>query len=158
MFRELLRKNKQLAQEDCIHILQNEKRGVLSLLGDNDYPYGFPMNHFYNEEDGCIYFHCGKQGHKLDAISKSNKASFCVYTQGESVANTWALTIKSVIVFGKIAKIAHQDEIRTITRKLSYKFTQDENYIQKEIDTYALDTLLLKLVPENICGKCIVEN
>ena len=51
MFRELVRKNKELSKDECIKILIQEKRGVLSVIGDNDYPYGMPMNHFYNEED-----------------------------------------------------------------------------------------------------------
>ena len=60
MFRELVRKKKQISMEECIRILKSEPRGVLSVLGDDDYPYGMPMNHFYNKEDGKIYFHCGK--------------------------------------------------------------------------------------------------
>ncbi|MBQ8315851.1 MAG: pyridoxamine 5'-phosphate oxidase family protein [Lachnospiraceae bacterium] len=59
MFRELLRKNKQLSDEECVELLKNETRGVLSVIGDEGYPYGMPMNHWYNEEDGAIYFHCG---------------------------------------------------------------------------------------------------
>ena len=51
MFRELLRKNKQLSEADCIRILESETRGVLSVQGDDGYPYGMPMNHFYNPED-----------------------------------------------------------------------------------------------------------
>lgn len=82
MFRPLTRIKQQLSDEECIEILKNEKRGVLSVLGDNEYPYGMPMNHFYNEEDGCLYFHSGKKGHKVDAFTKHNKASFCVYDQG----------------------------------------------------------------------------
>jgi nitroimidazol reductase NimA-like FMN-containing flavoprotein (pyridoxamine 5'-phosphate oxidase superfamily) len=49
MFRELVRKNKELTKDECRKILTEEKRGVLSVIGDNDYPYGMPMNHFYNE-------------------------------------------------------------------------------------------------------------
>ena len=79
MFREMIRTAKQLPMEECITILKNEKRGVLSVLGDEDYPYGMPMNHFYNEDDGAVYFHCGKVGHRLDALRKHDKVSFCVY-------------------------------------------------------------------------------
>ena len=82
MFREMIRKNKQISIEECIELLKKEKRGVLSVLGDDDYPYGMPMNHFYNEEDGKIYFHCGKKGHRLDALKKHDKVSFCVYDEG----------------------------------------------------------------------------
>ena len=58
MFRELTRKNMAATREECIRLLENEKRGVLSVLGDDGYPYGMPMNHWYNEEDGKLYFHC----------------------------------------------------------------------------------------------------
>ena len=79
MFREMIRKNKALPEEECIRILTEEKRGVLSVNGDGGYPYGTPMNHFYNAEDGKLYFHCGKQqGHRLDALAQDGRASFCV--------------------------------------------------------------------------------
>ena len=65
--------------------------------------------------------------------------------------------VKSVIVFGTIEIIDDMDTIADITRKLSYKFTQDEEYIRTEIEKYAKATLLLKLTPEHICGKQITE-
>ncbi len=42
MFREMLRIKQQLSREECIDILKQEPRGVLSVLGDNDYP-SFPL-------------------------------------------------------------------------------------------------------------------
>ena len=158
MFRELSRKNKELSRHDCIELLKNEKRGVLSVLGDNDYPYGMPMNHFYNEDDGNIYFHCGKSGHRLDALKNHNKASFCTLDRGYRKDDEWALNVKSVIVFGKIEIIDNMDKIVEITEKLSRKFTNDDEYIKKEIRLYAGGTLLLKLTPEHICGKAVTES
>ena len=158
MFREMLKKNKMISMEECMEILKNETRGVLSVIGDNDYPYGMPMNHWYNEEDKKIYFHCGKSGHRLDALQKCNKVSLCVYDAGCREEGEWAFKVKSVIVFGKMEIIDDMDRIVDITRKLSYKFTQDENYIQNEIDKYAAGTLLLQLTPEHICGKLVTES
>jgi len=158
MFRELQRKNKQISMEECIELLKKETRGVLSVLGDGDYPYGMPMNHWYNEEDGKIYFHCGKSGHRLDALQKCNKVSFCTYDSGYREEGDWALHVKSVIVFGTIEIIDDMDTIADIARKLSYKFTQDEEYIRTEIEKYAKATLLLQLTPEHICGKQITES
>ena len=157
MFRELARKNKQLSQEECIKILKEETRGVLSVLGDDDYPYGMPMNHWYNEEDGKLYFHCGKKGHRLDALKKHDKVSFCTYDKGYRNEGEWAWNVKSVIVFGRMAIIDDLEQIADITRKLSYKFTQDESYIEKEIRESGPATLLLQLDPEHICGKSVVE-
>ena len=158
MFRELQRKNKQISMEECIELLKKETRGVLSVRGDGDYPYGMPMNHWYNEEDGKIYFHCGKSGHRLDALRKSNKVSFCTYDRGYREEGDWALHVKSVIVFGTMEIIDDMDTIADIARKLSYKFTQDEEYIRTEIEKYAKATLLLQLTPKHICGKQITES
>uniref|UniRef100_UPI0040562397 pyridoxamine 5'-phosphate oxidase family protein n=1 Tax=Agathobacter sp. TaxID=2021311 RepID=UPI0040562397 len=158
MFRELIRKNKKLSQEECIQILKSETRGVLSVLGDDDYPYGMPMNHFYNEEDGKIYFHSGNIGHRLDALRKHSKVSFCTYDRGYQNDGEWAWNVKSVIVFGKIEIVDDLDRITDITTKLSYKFTQDEEYILEEIAKHAHRTLLLELTPEHMCGKLVQES
>ena len=81
MFRELVRKNKEISKEECIEILKSEKRGVLSVNGEGGYPYGMPMNHFYNEDDGKIYFHCGNVGHRLESLQKITKFHFVFTTK-----------------------------------------------------------------------------
>ena len=158
MFRELARKNKKISMEECIEVLKSETRGVVSVLGDDDYPYGMPMNHFYNEEDGKIYFHCGKYGHRLDALKKHDKVSFCVFDQGYRNEGEWALNVKSIIVFGRMEIIDDPEAIADISRKLSCKFTKDEAYIEKEIKENLRATLLLALTPEHICGKLVNES
>lgn len=158
MFREMLRKKQKLSDTECKEILINEKRGVLSVMGDEGYPYAFPINHYYNEKDGCLYFHCGKTGHKLDAIRACDKVSFCVYDKGYKKDGFWALNIKSVIVFGRAEIISDMDTIIDISRNLSYKFTDDDSYIDNEIKKYAKGTLLLKLTPEHISGKLVNES
>lgn len=157
MFREMLRKKQQLPEEECIGILKNELRGVLSVIGDDDYPYGMPINHFYCEEDGKIYFHSGRKGHKIDAMKRHDKASFCVYDQGFRREGEWALNIRSVIVFGRIEFIEDKEKIYEIARRLSYKFTDDEEYIEREIVRSGPGTLMFALVPEHITGKLVNE-
>lgn len=157
MFRELIRKKQELPFDECIEILQSEKRGVLSVLGDDNYPYGIPMNHFYNEEDGAIYFHCGKAGHKLDSIKRHDKVSFCVYTQGVCNLGEWALNVKSVIAFGRIEIIDDMEKIINITTALGHKFTTDDEYIKEEIERAGKRVLLLKLQIEHLCGKAVKE-
>lgn len=157
MFRELVRKNKQLSQEECIGVLKSETRGVLSVLGDNDYPYGTPMNHFYNDDDGNIYFHCGNIGHRLESLQKHSKVSFCCYDSGCKSDDDWFFKVKSVIVFGKIEIIDDKEQIIDISTRLCDKFPCGEGYAEKEIAGSLHRTLLLKLVPEHICGKLVNE-
>ena len=153
----MLRKKQQLPEEECIEILKNELRGVLSVIGDDDYPYGMPINHFYCEEDGKIYFHSGRKGHKIDAMKSHDKASFCVYDQGFRREGEWALNIRSVIVFGRIEFIEDKEKIYEIARHLSHKFTDDEEYIEREIVRSGPGTLMFALVPEHMTGKLVNE-
>ena len=153
----MMRIRQQLSQEECIQILKQELRGVLSVLGDGDYPYGMPLNHFYCEEDGKLYFHSGKKGHRTDAMRRHDKASFCVYDSGFRKEGEWALNIKSVIGFGRVEFIENQETIKRIAEKLSRKFTDDDAYIQREIKQSGPATLMFALVPEHMTGKIVNE-
>jgi nitroimidazol reductase NimA-like FMN-containing flavoprotein (pyridoxamine 5'-phosphate oxidase superfamily) len=158
MFREMVRKKQQLSQEESLELLKKAPRGILSLLGDNGYPYGVPIDHWYNEEDGKIYFHSGKEGHKIDAIRSYDKSSFCVCDEGYRKEGDWALNIKSVIVFGRIRIVENHAEALELTRKLSRKYTSDEAYIQKEIDSFGHELLVFCLEPEHLTGKITKES
>lgn len=158
MFREIARKKQALPQDRITEILIGEKRGVLSVLGENGYPYGFPINYWYNEENGFLYFHSGKKGHKVDAIAADNRVSFCVYDQGYRKDGEWALNISSVIVFGKLYPVEDHEKAMGICRSLSLKYTQDIEYIESEIQKFGNATLCYELRPEHITGKLVNES
>ncbi len=157
MFREMLRKKQQLLEDECIRILKEELRGVLSVNGDDGYPYGMPINHYYCEEDGRIYFHGGEKGHKIDALKNNGKASFCVYDSGCRNDGEWWLNFRSVIVFGRVEFIEDRETIYRLSEKLSRKFTNDDGYIRKEIESAGYRTLMFALIPEHITGKIVKE-
>ena len=157
MHRELMRKKQALPIEECAEILLSETRGVLAVNGDSGYPYAMPMNHFYFPEDGCIYFHSGKTGHRTDSLLRSDKVSFCVTEEGARKDGDWASTVRSVIVFGRVTLTDDPSEIRRILPLLSMKFTSDTEYVEREIAESGKRTLLLKLIPEHISGKRIRE-
>ena len=157
MFRKMLRQKQEVSREECIRILKEEPRGVLSVLGDEGYPYGIPLNHWYDESDGCLYFHCGKKGHKLDAIAACDKVSFCVYDCGFRREGEWALNISSVVVFGRMRIVEEEAKMREIYTELTKKFTDDEAYLAHEMKTSFPGVLCLQLVPEHMTGKLVNE-
>ena len=158
MFRELTRIKQKLSHEEIVEILKTEPRGVLSVNGDDGYPYGMPMDHWYCEEDGCLYFHSGKKGHRIDAMRRCSKASYCVYDSGYRKEGEWSLNIKSVILFGHLEIIEDFDHAMEITRQLSLKYTDDIEYIDWEIQQSGKNTLVFRLVPEHITGKLVNES
>ena len=156
-FRELVRKKQALTQEECVKILKEQKRGVLAVLGDGGYPYAMPMNHYYCDEDGHIYFHGGKGGHKIDALKACDKVSFCVYDEGYREEGEWHLNIRSVVIFGRMRAVTDEKRAMDLCRDLSHKFTRDENYIENEVIHSGPGTLVLELIPEHMTGKLVHE-
>lgn len=156
-FRSFTRVKQALTPEECLTLLSQEKRGVLSVIGDHGYPYGMPINHWYNPQDGKIYFHSGPMGHKIDALQRDNRASFCVMDAGTPEEGGWALNFKSVIVFGKLEIIRDHEQALEISRQISYKFTQDQDYIEAEVRNSGARVLCFALTPEQITGKRVNE-
>lgn len=158
MFRPMRRWKQQLSDEECIAILKNEPRGILSVLGDDGYPYGIPMNHWYCEDDGKLYFHGAKEGHKIDAISKCDKVSYCVHNEGYREDGQWPLHIKSVVVFGKIQPVTDDAKVLEICTHLCQKFTDDKAYLEHELKHSLPKVLCLALTPEHMTGKLVKES
>ena len=158
MFRKMRRFKQQITDAECIEILKNTKRGVLSFLGEDGYPYGIPIDHWYCEEDGRIYFHGAKEGHKIDAIKACDKASYCVYDEGYRKEGDWALNITSVITFGRIRLVEDEDTARKICTELVKKFTDDEDYLEKELQNAFPRVQCLELIPEHMTGKLVNES
>ena len=152
VFRPMRRSRQELSREECEAILKEGTSGVLALLGDGDYPYAVPLSYVY--EDGKIYFHCAKTGHKLDAIRRQEKASFCVIGQDQIIPEKFTTAYSSVIVFGTIKEITSENDKQIILEEFIRKFSAD--YFTEgleEIKTYIKRTCILELSIEEITGK-----
>ena len=158
MFRPMRRQKQALTPEACAALLKTETRGVLSLLGDDDYPYGVPVNHWYDPETGRLYFHGGKAGHRVDAAARHDKVSFCVFDRGEREGDDWALHVNCVVIFGRIRPVTDLEETIRISRAISHKFTRDEAYIDAEISRVGAVTQCYEIVIEHMTGKRVKES
>ena len=158
MFRPMRRFKQQISEAECIRILKEQPRGVLSLIGDDGYPYGIPLDHWYCEDDGKLYFHGAKEGHKIDAIASCDKVSYCVMDEGFRKEGEWALNINSVIVFGRISLVTDNEKAKKICTEITRKFTDDEEYLAHELEHAFPRVQCLELTPEHMTGKLVNES
>ena len=158
MFRPMRRFKQQISEAECIRILKEQPRGVLSLIGDDGYPYGIPLDHWYCEDDGKLYFHGAKEGHKIDAIASCDKVSYCVMDEGFRKEGEWALNISSVIVFGRISLVTDLEKAKLICTNITRKFTDDEEYLAHELEHAFPRVQCLELMPEHMTGKLVNES
>ena len=157
MFRKMRRIKQQISHEECVQVLKEQLRGVLSVIGDDGYPYGIPINHWYSEEENKLYFHSGPGGHKLDAIAACDQGSSCVTDEGLRKERDWALNIKSVVVFGRMHLVEDDDKKLQICSDITRKFTDDEAYLQEEIKNHFARVVCMELEIEHMTGKLVNE-
>lgn len=155
-FRQMRRKRQQLTQEESIAILQKATAGTLALLGDDGYPYAVPISYVYNE--GKIYFHSALNGHKVDAIRKYDKASFCVIEQDDVQPEKYTTFFRSVIAFGRIHIIEDEKEKLEIVRMLGNRYNPNQDdALQKEIESGLSRLLAIRFDIEHLTGKEAIE-
>ncbi len=147
----------QLPNEEALAVLKQAKRGVLSVIGDDGWPYGIWLNPYYREADGRIYFHGAKEGHKIDSLRKDNRASFTLIDEGVRDEGGWAYTFRSIVVFGHIEFVEDHEFALELCRELARRFNPSEEEIEKEIQMAGARVQMLCLVPVHITGKRVHE-
>lgn len=154
MFRKMRRFRQALPEEECVEILTRNTSGVLALSGDEGYPYAVPLSYVY--DSGKIYFHCAKEGHKLDAVKREPKASFCVIDRDDVLPERFTTRYKSVIAFGRACVMA-EDEMRPAIEKLAEKYSPGVHGRGGEIDREWNRLCMIELEIEHMTGKEAIE-
>ncbi len=151
MFKEIRRKEKKLNNEESISLLKESNYGILSVCLNNGYAYGVPLNFVYS--NGAIYFHCAKEGQKLEAINGNDKVSFSIVNNVELLPSKFDTNYESVITFGKAYEV-FEDEKKQALLALINKYSKDylkegTAYIERAQDKIKI----IKIEIEHITGK-----
>lgn len=157
VFREMRRKKQVLSQKEVEDILHKGTSGVLALLGDNDYPYAVPISYVY--DDGKIYFHSAKSGHKIDVIQRTAKASFCVIDKDLVMPEEYTTYFRSVIAFGRIRIIEDNSEKRATIEKLAIKYAPEDIAANRDdaISREWKPLCMLEMTIDYVTGKEAIE-
>ena len=150
------RKRQQLSDAESISILEQSTSGTLALLGDGDYPYAVPISYVY--KDGKLYFHSALAGHKVDAIRRCDKASFCVIAKDDVQPERYTTFFRSVIAFGKIHIIDNQADKLETARMLGNRYNpNDDESLRQELEKGLSHMLMIRFDIEHLTGKEAIE-
>lgn len=156
MFREMRRKRQLLTQEASERILGERTAGVLAVAGDDGYPYAVPVSYVYAA--GKIYVHSAVAGHKIDAVRREAKVSFCVIDQDTVVPETFTTHFRSVIAFGRVRLIEDAAEKWQALTLLGAKYASGHAAAcEEEIRQQIARTVLLEITVEHLTGKEAIE-
>lgn len=157
MFRPMRRSRQALGVDACREVLSRGASGVLALLGDGGWPYAVPLSYAFDGEK--LYFHCAREGHKLDAIRREARASFCVVDRDEVAPEEYTTYFRSVIAFGRVRVVEDEAQKRAAIELLARRyFPQDsaENR-RRAIEREWAGLCILEMDIEHMSGKEAIE-
>ncbi len=155
-FRPMRRRRQQLPEEACIEILSKSTSGVLSVLGDDGYPYGVPLS--YVMVGRRLYFHSALTGHKVDAVRRYDKASFTIIYKDSVQPCEFTTYYQSVVCFGRVRIVEDADEKMSALRQLGERYNPgDAEGLQKEMEQGAARLLMIAFDIESLTGKAAIE-
>lgn len=153
MFRQMRKAKRETSKEQTLKYLKHASHGTLSTISaDNGYPYGITVNHVVIND--CIYFHCAKEGHKLDNIKKNNCVSFFAVYEATVDKKAYTTKYKSAHVFGKAYIVEDKREREAALYEIAKKFTgsffaKAQSHILNAFDI----TAVVRIEIEHLTGK-----
>ncbi len=128
--------------------------GLVCRLGlyDGQYPYVVPMNYGYR--DNRIYFHCAREGRKVDILKINDRVCIEVDVDSRVVKGEqpcrWTMKYRSVIGFGR-ARIVHNEAEKRAALDviMAHYGGSGAEYDEKSLQR----TSLIEVVLESITGK-----
>lgn len=155
MFRQMLKIKQLLSAEDLQAVMDRCTAGTMACIGDSGHPYSVPLS--YAWQDGKIYFHSAKIGHKVDAIKANPQVSFSVIDEDTIVSAEYTTYFRSAIAFGTARITEGEERIRGFKALVEkYSGDQPEDAKIKEI-MGCTGALIIAIDVEHITGKEAIE-
>jgi nitroimidazol reductase NimA-like FMN-containing flavoprotein (pyridoxamine 5'-phosphate oxidase superfamily) len=135
-------------------VLEILEKGLVCRLGlyDGQYPYVVPMNYGYR--NGRMYFHCAREGRKIDILKTNDRVCIEVdidtrVVRGETPCR-WTAKYRSVIGFGRARILDDEREKKAGLDVIMAHYGGDGGeYDEKSLQR----TSLIEVVLENMTGK-----
>lgn len=157
MFREMRRKKKEIGTDAAEALLEQSRRGILAVNGDDGYPYAVPINYLFDRENRKIYFHGARIGHKAEALKANDKVCFTVYGNETVREDSWAPFVQSAVVFGRCRFVEAGESAAALLKRLAMKYYPNEELADEEIAKAGKAAQVYEIEIEHLSGKEVQE-
>ncbi|HIR39874.1 MAG TPA: pyridoxamine 5'-phosphate oxidase family protein [Candidatus Coproplasma stercoripullorum] len=134
--------------------LLDECQTIRLAMHDEPYPYIVPLSYGWEERNRqiFIYFHCAKEGKKLDLITKNGNVCFeadCLAGY-KSTGHGVTADYRSLIAFGKAERVYGEELVRGLELLLAHCHV--EGYSARECAAMGI-TAVVRITVDGITGK-----
>ncbi len=151
----LRRKEKQIKEnEELVEVLKGGKFAIISMCKENE-PYIVSLSYGYDESKNALFFHCAKEGQKIDFI-KANPYVCGTVIEDNGYEDKCGQTYRSVIFRGKMNIVEELEEKKfgftILLNQLEHDPIATKNKFLKKDETYE-NSGMLRLDITDITGK-----
>lgn len=154
MFRKIRKIKNEIDKDAVDSLLHSCRRGILSMNGEDGYPYAIPVNYYYDEANQKIYFHGAKAGYKVDCLNSCDKVCFTVFGNESIKDLEWAPYVQSVVVFGRCHLVDTNNEV---LKTFMMKYYPDVDLVDKVIEEDSKFVQMYEIIIEHKSGKQVQE-
>ncbi len=149
--RPLRRTDRALPIEEARQLLALGEFGVLASADTSGQPYATPLSYVLLGDS--LYFHCAREGRKLDNLTANARVCFCVVGRTEVLPAEFATRYESVLVSGTAREVRGAEKLAAL-RALAAKYSPDhpedgERYIER----HQAATRVIRIIIEAVSGK-----
>jgi uncharacterized protein len=122
-------------------------------MAEGNIPYLVPMNFGY--QDNCLYFHCAREGKKLDILRQNNNVCFEVDIEDQIVKApgnicSWSSKYRSVIGYGKASILNEwQEKAAALNIIIRHYGATQHDFSEKEVEMLSI----IKIEISSLTGK-----
>jgi nitroimidazol reductase NimA-like FMN-containing flavoprotein (pyridoxamine 5'-phosphate oxidase superfamily) len=146
------RKEKEITKKEEIEKILRQSHVCRLAMVDGDKPYLVPMNFGYS--NGCLFFHCAREGRKIDLIKKTPNICFefdeLIRFKKANLACDWGIDFKSVIGSGKAQFLEDSKEKKNALNIIMSQYS-DRSF--EYPDEMLEKTLVIKVIIDEMTGK-----
>jgi len=146
------RKDKEITSSEEIQSIICRSVVCRLAMVDGNQPYVVPL--CFGFEDNCLYFHCAKQGKKIDILSKNNNICFEFDIDQEVIPAdktcSFGMKYLSVIGFGKASFIDDEKEKQKALDIIMRQYSGDAGGYTED---FLQHILVIKVQINSITGK-----
>ncbi len=150
------RPNRELTQESEIDsILKNGKFAVISMCRENE-PYIVTLSYGYDHSKNSLYFHCAKNGLKIDFLKYNKNVCATIIEDGGYIINECGHEYRSVVFWGDMQIVNDSVEKKHGMKVLLGHLEANDLIIKEQLlksDNYYSKMEILRLDIKEIHGK-----
>lgn len=150
------RKDREISDREVVLGIMKSVKYLVVAMSDGNRPYLVTLSCGYSEEENAFYFHCAKEGRKLDIIAKNPDVCATAIEDHGYVKGDCSHKYRSLVIYGKMTRV---DNLEGMKQGIRVMFRQLEGegeeiysgFIKKDADFN--NVAILKLQVEKLDAK-----